>query len=365
MKKIISFIMAVVMAVSVVACGQENTQIEIPKTEIIHSNDILSAKKLEIPSKLQGYENVYLKNFDGQYAIFTIDADTKLVNETVRIIVYDVLNDSITQVVSPSLSGGQVNSVAKMGDKLYFNVWYRDSMKEELYVNDGFLNTLIQDFTLSTTADFSQLKIFGDKLCYIKNKGTFDNYDYEFYEVTDDKLVSVYNLQQQYNSLIEVEDYKDGVFTITEYDLKDEENLYVNILKGDEKETILTLKHEHGHSLAKLENMFIHPVDNVDNMNDYKWMAVTDLNTKEITPVAMMQGGFYDTYRNRGLMYLYGESTEQLLMFEENGNTLKVSLVDIDVKGKNRHSYFMTENNALLLVGTLSQQEFELYLLEY
>ena len=118
--------------------------------------------------------------------------------------------------------------------------------------------------------------------------------------------------------------------------------------------------------------MFIHPVDSLDNENAYKMMAVTDLESKNVTEIGMMQGSFLGSFENKGLMYTYGKSEEKIYLYEVNEGVLEITPVDIDVTGMNNQSYYMTKNNALMSIGKISLEGTDLiegdkqwYLLEY
>lgn len=374
MKKIISLVMAFIMMLSASGCGGAEPQSETQerKINIEMVQQPVSAQKIELPSNLQGYKNIYLRSFDGENAVFTIDTDGEFMARTARIVVFDVIKDNVTHMVGINMPNGKVNSAVKKGDKLYFNIWFADSMTEKLYVNNGLENILISESEISTMVDYSRLQLMGDKLLYLKNHGSFDNFDYEFFEVNNEELVSVYTHKQEYESFIEIEDYSNGEFTLNEIDLSDKEKLTFNTIKGNDKQTVFSLSGENGHSFAKLDNVIIHPVNSLENDNAYKMMAVTDFKNKSVTEIGMMQGGFFGDVKDKGLMYTYGESPEQILLFEADDDTLKITPIDIDVTGKNSHSYFMTENNALLKISTLNvvdtdwiESEMELYIIEY
>ena len=372
MKRLTGFVLAAVMLLSLAACGQAQPQTETAKINVVTARQPLSAQKIELPSKLQGYKNIYLRSFDGENAVFTIDTDDEITGKTVRIVAFDVETSDITHVVSLDMPVGKVNSAVKVGDRLYFNIWFADSMTEKLYVNNGLENILISEFEVSTMVDYSKLQLIEDKLLYLKNHGSYDNFDYEFFEVNDEELVSVYKHKQEYESFIEITDYKDGVFTLSEIDLSDKDIIYFNTIKGQDKQTVFSLDGKNGHSFAKLDNVIIHPVDSIDNSINYKMMAVTDLETKNVTEIGQMHGGFFGNYKNKGLMYTYNESPEQILLFEAVDDTLTITPLDIDVVGKNNHNYFMTENNALLKISTLDvvdtdwvESGMKLYIIEY
>lgn len=374
MKKIISLLMGFIMMLSASGCGGAEPQSETQerKINIEMVQQPVSAQKIELPSNLQGYKNIYLRSFDGENAVFTIDTDDEFMARTARIVVFDVIKDNVTHMVGINMPNGKINSAVKKGDKLYFNIWFADSMTEKLYVNNGLENILISESEISTMVDYSRLQLMGDKLLYLKNHGSFDNFDYEFFEVNNEELVSVYTHKQEYESFIEIEDYSNGEFTLNEIDLSDKDKLTFNTIKGNDKQTVFSLSGENGHSFAKLDNVIIHPVNSLENDNAYKMIAVTDFKNKSVTEIGMMQGGFFGDVKDKGLMYTYGESPEQILLFEADDDTLKITPIDIDVTGKNSHSYFMTENNALLKISTLNvvdtdwiESGMELYIIEY
>ena len=374
MKKIISLLMGFIMMLSASGCGGAEPQSETQerKINIEMVQQPVSAQKIELPSNLQGYKNIYLRSFDGENAVFTIDTDDEFMARTARIVVFDVIKDNVTHMVGINMPNGKINSAVKKGDKLYFNIWFADFMTEKLYVNNGLENILISESEISTMVDYSRLQLMGDKLLYLKNHGSFDNFDYEFFEVNNEELVSVYTHKQEYESFIEIEDYSNGEFTLNEIDLSDKDKLTFNTIKGNDKQTVFSLSGENGHSFAKLDNVIIHPVNSLENDNAYKMIAVTDFKNKSVTEIGMMQGGFFGDVKDKGLMYTYGESPEQILLFEADDDTLKITPIDIDVTGKNSHSYFMTENNALLKISTLNvvdtdwiESGMELYIIEY
>ena len=59
---------------------------------------------------------------------------------------------------------------------------------------------------ISTMVDYSKLQMIGENLLYLKNHGSYDNFDYEFFEVNSEELVSVYKHKQEYESFIEIEE---------------------------------------------------------------------------------------------------------------------------------------------------------------
>ncbi len=367
MRKFLSLFLSILF-ILFVSCGQQT--VEESKIQVIKNRQPLAVQKIEIPSMLESYRFVHLKSFDGQNAVFTIDreetvGDSVFASETAKIAVYDVLSESIVHVVALDMPGYRVSDAVKTGDNLYFIAWNALTLMEGLYFNNGLENQLIKEFSIATSADYSCFQILNNEIILIRNNGTFDNYDYEFFKVDENGVESIGNFKQQNSGVASVLEYDGADFTVYEIDTSEEEYINFNLWKGDNKERIFRIADEHGHSLELLQDVFVHPIDSIDNNGQYKMMAVADLKTKNVTEIGMIQGGFLGSYKNKGLMYTYGQSDEQILIFEYEDGNLYITPLDIDVSGKNSQSYYMTENNALIKAGTVFETDFELYLLKY
>ena len=362
------------MAVGIVACGQET--VNDRKIEIVRNEQPLSAKKVDLPLEVQGYKYVGMKSFDGQYAVFTVEREENIgsdsyAGDTGRIVVYDVLAEKVVHFVNLNMYGYKVGDAVKQGDKLYFTAYNRLDFTENLYVNDGLENTVIETSVLDERANFIRLYKYEDNIFLMKSKGEIGNTGYGIFQLNGNNLDSVCGFEPTGN-IIEFCGIEDGQPVISEIDLTYSDNYYFNIYKGDDKQTVFSLKKEHGNSFAQLGNLFIHSVDSFDNENAYKMMAVTDLETKNVTEIGMMQGGFLGNYKNKGLMHTYGESEEQISLYEAKDGVLEITPVDIDVTGMNNQAYYMAENNALIKTGKFSfegtnliESDEQWYLIEY
>ncbi|MBR4035206.1 MAG: hypothetical protein IKJ05_00560 [Oscillospiraceae bacterium] len=369
MRKIISFILAVLIAVSMVACGQ-GAPAENKDIEIIRNRQPLKAEKLDLPLEIQGYKNVYLTDFDGQYAVFEIERERligkdRYVKECARIVVYDIVNKRTVHFANLDYPYGRVGGAVKDGDRLYYTVYYTADLKEELYVNDGLETRKLGEFVINSSADFSRLERVDDAIILTYNNGTFDNYNYRFDVLKDEKLEKAGEFKQKNPGFAEIEGYKDEKIIIRETEINDDGYIYFNRWTGEIKETVFKLADEHSHSCVQIDNMFIHPVDNPDNDGRYKMMAVTDIEDGNTTETGIVQGGFFGNRGNKAIMYQYGKSEEAIMMYEAGENTLTITPVEIDVSGKNYHKYFMTDDKAVLCIGVDGESDFELYLIEY
>ena len=373
MRKIISLLMFFIMTASIVACGgHEKTE----KIEIVRNSQPLTAKRIELPLEVQGYKYVYLKSFDGQYAVFTVEREETIgqdsyAGDTGRVAVYDVLAEKVVHLVNLNMPGFKVSSAVKQGENLYFTAYNRVDFTEYVNVNNGLGNIAIDADSIDESYNYSRLYKDGDNIFLIKSKGEIGNTEYDIFLLNGNSFDSVCGFEPTGN-IIEFRGLENGQPVIYETDISDEENIYFNIYKGDEKKTIFSLKNEHTNSFVQLENIFIHPVDSLDNENAYKMMAVTDLESKNVTEIGMMQGSFLGSFENKGLMYTYGKSREQVCLYEAKDGVLEITPVDVDVTGMNNQSYYMTKNNALMSIGKISLEGTDLiegdkhwYLLEY
>lgn len=373
MRKIISLLMFFIMVVSFVGCGgQEKAE----KIEIVRNSQPLTAQKIELPLELQGYKYVYLKSFDGQYAVFTVEREETIgedshAGDTGRIVVYDVTAKRVAHLTNLNMPDFKVGSAVKQGENLYFTAYNRIDLTEYVFVNDGLGNIAIDADSIDESYNYSRLYKDGDNIFLIKSKGEIGNTEYDIFLLNGNSFDSVCGFEPTGN-IIEFRGLENGQPVIYETDISDEENIYFNIYKGDEKQTIFSLKNEHTSSFVQLGNMFIHPVDSLDNENAYKMMAVTDLESKNVTEIGMLQGGFLGNFENKGIMCTYGESPERIYLYEAKDNVLEITPIDIDVKGMNNQSYYMAENNALIKTGKFSFEGTNLiesderwYLIEY
>lgn len=373
MKRIISLFLIFIATISFVSCSKAE---KVEKIEVVRNQQPLTAQKIELPLELQGYKYVYLKSFDGQYAVFTVEreetiGDDSFAGDTGRIAVYDVLTEKVVHLVNLNMPGFKVGSAVKQGENLYFTAYNRVDFTEYVNVNNGLGNIAIDADSIDESYNYSRLYKDGDNIFLIKSKGEIGNTEYDIFLLNGNSFDSVCGFEPTGN-IIEFRGLENGQPVIYETDISDEENIYFNVYKGDEKKTIFSLKNEHTHSFVQLENMFIHPVDSLDNENAYKMMAVTDLESKNVTEIGMMQGGFLGNFENKGIMCTYGKSREQVCLYEAKDGVLEITPVDIDVTGMNNQSYYMTKNNALMSIGKISLEGADLiegdkhwYLLEY
>ena len=373
MKRIISLFLIFIATISFVSCSKAE---KVEKIEVVRNQQPLTAQKIELPLELQGYKYVYLKSFDGQYAVFTVEreetiGDDSFAGDTGRIAVYDVLTEKVVHLVNFNMPGFKVGSAVKQGENLYFTAYNRVDFTEYVNVNNGLGNIAIDADSIDESYNYSRLYKDGDNIFLIKSKGEIGNTEYDIFLLNGNSFDSVCGFEPTGN-IIEFRGLENGQPVIYQTDISDEENIYFNVYKGDEKKTIFSLKKEHTHSFVQLENMFIHPVGSLDNENAYKMMAVTDLESKNVTEIGMMQGGFLGNFENKGIMFTYGESPERIYLYEAKDNVLEITPIDIDVKGMNNQSYYMTKNNALMSIGKISLEGTDLieggkqwYLLEY
>jgi len=374
MRGFISIILSVIMVMNLVSCGQEVNETE--KIKIERNEQPLTVRKIEIPIELQGYKYVYVKSFDGQYAVFTVErveniGDESYAGDTGKIIVYDVLNENIVHFINLDINSGKVGSAVKKGDKLYYTLYNRLDLNEKVYENNGLENQLLYSNSLDQHSNFSRLSITDDKLYMICSKGEIGLAEYEFFALNEDEFKSVGVFKQESEGFAVFLGMKDGKPIVNSTVIGREEITFDRWI-GDKKETVFRLKSELSHSYGQLDNMFIHPVESIDNDGRYNMMAVTDLNNKNVTEIGMMQGGFFDIYDNKGLMFTYGKSNEEIFLYEAKDNILEISPVNIDVKGMNNHSYYMTDKNAFMIINSISfenlnmvKSEHQWYLLEY
>ncbi|MBQ6849805.1 MAG: hypothetical protein IJN77_02065 [Oscillospiraceae bacterium] len=370
MRKIIGFLMAVVMAVGITACSEPVKEIEIVK-----NSEVIKPVELAVPMELNGYSDVVLVSFDGRYAVFSVNRTGNFlsnhnIRETAKIVVYDVETQKTVHLVNLNIPRGIVYAAAKQGDNLYFAVSFDNRRSAKVYINNGLETTELiyyqedgnyKDLNFALSDENVILDVF------IYN---FEVTAHEFFILDGENVKHGYSHGSAYESFIlenlECTDGENGVeYSFTEViNNKDSNTIIANRWKGNECRTIIELPAENAKCFGLMENMVFHNVQNSENTANTFMLAVTDIENGKTTEIDMMKiSGFITGSENFGV-FLHGEDYENITLVNVQDKVATFTDVDMEFNHGLDTNYRLAENSMFIWKKGNNDMPAKIYLIK-
>lgn len=370
MRKIIGFLMAVVMAVGITACSEPVKEIEIVK-----NSEAIKPVELAVPMELNGYSDVVLVSFDGRYAVFSVNRTGNFlsnhnIRETAKIVVYDVETQKTVHLVNLNIPRGIVYAAAKQGNNLYFAVSFDNRRSAKVYINNGLETTELIYFQEDGNYKFLDFVPSGENVIldvFILNS---EISSHDFYLFDGINVSRGYSHGSVYESLIlenlECADGENGIeYSFTEIiNNKDSNTIIANRWKGNESSMIIELPAENAKCFGLMENMVFHNVQNSENTVNTFMLAVTDTENGKTTEIDMMKiSGFITGSENFGVFF-HGEDYENITLVNVQDKVATFTDVDMEYNHGLDTNYRLAENSMFIWKKGNNDMPAKIYLIK-